>query len=117
MNVPICINPLCNKPCAKNGIRYRPICASCHAHGGARPGVVRFKRLICENIDGRLGFPCVIDWSKVHPKRNLTELDHKDGNHLNNTIENIQELCMVCHDEKSKQNGDLKGHRYQFHSL
>lgn len=74
--------------------------------------MVRFKRFICENIDGTLGFPCVINWDKVDANRNITQLDHKDGNHLNNTAGNIQELCMVCHDEKSKRNGDLRGYRY-----
>lgn len=109
---PVCINPLCNKPCSHDGARYRPVCSACHKHGGARPGAVNRKTYKCENVDGRLGFPCVVDWSKVPSWWRITQLDHKDGNHMNNTLDNIQELCNVCHPIKSHLSGDLKGYRY-----
>ena len=28
--------------------------------------------------------------------------------YLNNTVENCQELCDICHKEKGKRNGDFK---------
>ncbi len=42
----------------------------------------------------------------------MTQLDHKDGNHLNNTAENVQELCNNCHGIKTLLQGDHKGYRY-----
>lgn len=110
--IPTCINILCDNPCAHDGHRFRPLCAACHRAGGARPGVVRRKNFRCENVDGRLGFPCVVDWDRVPDWWRITELDHKDGNHLNNTLDNIQELCQICHPVKTQMNGDHKGYRY-----
>jgi 5-methylcytosine-specific restriction endonuclease McrA len=34
-------------------------------------------------------------------------VDHIDGNHLNNDINNLQTLCANCHALKSKLNGDV----------
>ncbi len=110
--VPTCINLGCGRPCATDGKRFRPVCSACHRHGGARPGVLAFKKHRCDNVDGRLGFTCFVDWSKVPSWFRITQLDHKDGNHLNNTPENVQELCNNCHGVKTLSQGDHKGYRY-----
>jgi 5-methylcytosine-specific restriction endonuclease McrA len=34
------------------------------------------------------------------------DIDHKDGNHKNNKIENLQELCANCHRLKTIQEKD-----------
>lgn len=38
-------------------------------------------------------------WSKIHPitGRIPLQIDHRDGNHLNNTRENLKVLCPNCH--------------------
>ena len=56
----------------------------------------------CENIDGRLGFTCTttIAWS------GMLDVDHKDGNHLNNDLENFQTLCKCCHSYKTNMEKD-----------
>ena len=119
---PICINEGCGKPATfsrteKDGRkRWRVHCAHCqgasygkHPH---RPGVKPFKTGICSNQDGRLGFSCSVDYN-AHPHAiGVTEVDHIDGNHCNNDINNLQELCPVCHSLKSKIHGNNRGYRY-----
>lgn len=58
----------------------------------------------CENIDGRLGHKCTTNvwWS------GMLQVDHIDGDHTNNVIENFQTLCACCHSYKSWKNGDYK---------
>lgn len=53
-----------------------------------------------------------MDYDRAPWALGQTELDHKDGNHTNNTPENVEELCKACHAHKSKLNGDHKGFRY-----
>ena len=47
----------------------------------------------CENQDGRLGYKCT---GKIVWEGQL-DVDHIDGNHENNDIENLQTLCKSCH--------------------
>ena len=131
-NRPICINYGCNMPCTYSSQqvkgRFRPHCSRCHKAGYGyihkqrmangiiksyppvelAEGVTPFKTGKCSNQNGHLGFPCPMDYIKAPWSIGRTELDHKDGNHTNNTVENIQELCPVCHIEKSKQCGDYR---------
>ena len=58
----------------------------------------------CENRDGRLGFKC--NYKIRHPAQ--LQVDHIDGNHINNDISNLQTLCANCHTYKSHVSGDLK---------
>ena len=124
---PICINYGCKKYCTYSTPgRFRPLCSRCHKAGfkyvlkrkmadgtikvyppvELAEGVTPFKTGKCSNQNGHLGFPCPMDYKKASWAIGRTELDHKDGDHTNNTVENIQELCPVCHVEKSKQCGD-----------
>ena len=84
------------------------MCWKCHeASYGKRPleeGVRFTKKDYCENIDGRFGYKCT-----AHiPYPGALELDHIDGNQLNNIPKNIQTLCKVCHSYKSHLNGDYR---------
>ena len=114
---PTCVNHGCNKPVASDGKRWRIHCGHCQgASYGRNPhaaGVTPLKTGICSNIDGHLGFPCVIDWKKVPEfAKGMTEIDHIDGNHLNNSISNLKELCPICHKLKGQRAGDFKRGRY-----
>ena len=126
--IPTCVNHGCNESVAyshtdaRGNKRWRPHCWHCQqASFGKRehrPGVVPFKTGKCSNIDGHLGFDCIIKWTKV-PKwaKGMTEIDHIDGNHANNDPNNLQELCPMCHKLKGQLEGDYKGHRYSCQSL
>ena len=107
--VPVCVNHGCNRKATKSGkYKYRPVCWKCHqASYGARSleeGVRFAKKVYCENVDGRLGYVCT-----AHiPYSGALELDHIDGNQVNNKLNNIQTLCKVCHSYKSHKNEDYK---------
>jgi hypothetical protein len=81
-------------------------------------GVLPFKTGRCTNQDGHLKFKCAIDYKKAPWAIGKTEIDHIDGNHLNNTLKNCKELCSLCHTFKGMLTGDFKnqnGH-YEFNS-
>jgi hypothetical protein len=120
---PICVNYGCDNPVAYSGKdvdgrpRWRPHCSYCqkasYGKWPHKPGVLPYKLAECSNIDGHLGFPCVIDWKSIPEwAKGITEIDHKDGNHANNSLDNLEELCPMCHKLKGQLNGDYKGHRY-----
>lgn len=115
---PICVNHGCGRLVATDGKRWRVHCSSCQkaSYGGAvhRSGVTPFKTGRCSNRDGHLGFTCLIKWSRV-PKwaKGMTEIDHKDGDHTNNSPDNLDELCPICHKLKGNLQGDYRGHRYK----
>jgi nitrate/TMAO reductase-like tetraheme cytochrome c subunit len=122
---PKCINTGCNNPvvCSKGNEKSDPserslrtVCAHCHnASFGfvnkkgevtkLKPGVVSFKKLICENVDGHItGKRCTAS-SLVGGQ---LELDHIDGAHINNVQSNVQTVCKNCHSLKSMQAGDFR---------
>ena len=117
MSRPYCINYGCIKPVAHDGKRWRPHCAHCQkASYGGHPhalGVTPFKKGRCSNEDSHLGFPCYINWDQVVSTggRIKTHIDHKDGDPTNNRPENCEEVCGLCHDEKSRRSGDFDGWR------
>lgn len=117
MNVPICINNGCTRNVTyshshKDGTkRWRPVCWKCHlaSYGASQleEGVTEVKKTYCENIDGRLGYKC----TAFIPYKGALEVDHIDGNAENNTVENTQTLCRVCHAYKGHKNNDYKKRR------
>ena len=120
-NAPNCLNPGCKRKAKwTHGSRYSPFCGTCeglYSKGKPFPAhITPVKRFRCENENGKLEFPCVVDWKLVdiHKIRISTHIDHIDGNHYNNTLNNTQELCPICHDRKSKMNGDYGKQVNQF---
>jgi 5-methylcytosine-specific restriction endonuclease McrA len=116
---PRCLNIGCNNVCHHTGTRYRPFCVTCHvANYKNLPlpyGVKPFKTGKCSNHDGHLGFTCGWDYEKAPWAIGLTQVDHIDGNYLNNIPSNADELCETCHKQKGKQNGDYKiQNKYSF---
>ena len=114
----LCNIPDCNKTCRihktlKDGTkRYKKRC-SFHLINNKPPPVVveekkpvkvkyhRFKKMFCENQDGRLGFVCNYEIKIL----SQLELDHIDGNPYNN-VNNHQTLCCNCHKFKTITNKD-----------
>jgi hypothetical protein len=115
---PSCANPGCTKPVNYNGgNRWGSFCAHCvrvsQGKFKPKPGITYLRKNMCGNYDGRvsLGFSCYTNWKLVKKEkaRIITHMDHVDGDWSNNSIENLQELCPYCHDEKSRRNGDKDG--------
>ena len=114
---PICINKNCKKPVTYNyknadgTHRWKPVCGHCmQAQVGKwayAKGVVPYRTGICENKSGKLGFKCPTNHKLLPKDMNLTEIDHKNGNHADNRMCNIQELCMNCHKIKGRLSGDF----------
>lgn len=114
---PTCINKGCGKPVTysyKNPDgthRWKPVCNHCaKAQTGAQSyayGVTPYRTGVCENQDSRLGFPCPVNHKLLPEDMNLTEIDHKNGDHTDNRKSNIQELCTVCHKIKGRLSGDF----------
>jgi hypothetical protein len=120
---PMCINHGCNSYAVpikgrvgEPGVRYRVFCGTCHKHnysGYPLPNGVRpYRTGQCSNRDGRLGFPCLINWDLITEDYCVrTEVDHINGDHTDNRSVNLQELCPICHMEKGRRSGDFNGWR------
>ena len=129
INVPLedrprCIVEGCNNPAHHTGQyrvdgtpKFRKRCQHHHAeHSGQKKGLsprewlnsyhpyLHQRKDYCDNIDGRLGFFCT---TTILLAAQL-EVDHIDGNHLNNDPENLQTLCGCCHKYKTIINEDWK---------
>ena len=119
---PTCINHGCNELATYSGKdsqgnpRWRIHCSHCqqasygkHPH---RSGVTPYKTGKCANHDMHLGFPCptkfenLPDWAK-----GTTEVDHKDGDYSNHNLDNLEELCVMCHKLKGQQSGDYNNQK------
>jgi len=115
---PTCINHGCNKPVVpmtgkvNDKPRWRVHCAHCQkASWGKWPhaeGVTPFKTGRCSNADGHLGFTCSVDYERAPWALGMTEVDHRNGDHTDNRLENLDELCPMCHKMKGKLSGDFK---------
>lgn len=90
INAPLCIS--CKEhPCAKHGVskegyqRYRTVCSVCHV--AKKPGNTykAHRKQICEECGFKPIHRCQLD------------VDHIDGNKLNNALENLKTLCANCH--------------------
>ena len=119
MNPPIpkCLNINCDNPCEMDKTRPRPFCSRCrkleHQPWSHRQRILTYKRHTCSNHTAHLGWECPTDFTKIpEGTRGLTEIDHKDGNPWNNTLDNVQELCVMCHRIKT-----MRDQNYLTHSL
>jgi len=111
--LPKCVNHGCDNDVNVRDWKnysFRHECSNCKTrwkqNKEPREGVVFAKKEYCENRDGRLGFECPLKEDFKIPK-SILHGDHIDGNHQNNTIENLQTLCSVCHHIKGMESGDF----------
>jgi 5-methylcytosine-specific restriction endonuclease McrA len=86
------------------------VCATARKTGKILEGISFAKKHSCENKDGRLGFLCPCDQTRYaeYPS-DCYHMDHINGNHSDNRVENIMTLCMMCHTIKGKRDGDFNG--------
>lgn len=115
--VPKCINKGCNsnvKVTNWKTLSFRSECQTCITYrwkGKNRPGITAHKKLYCENIDGRLGFTCPVNLSDWGNYLNCLDLDHIDGDHDNNVVDNVVTICKMCHGRKSMEQNDNNAFR------
>ena len=110
--LPKCANDGCNNDVVVREWKYWSFKSECIRCTTARKnnntilGVTIHKKNYCENIDGHLGFSCPVDPESWPNHQESLDLDHLDGNHMNNTPNNIKTYCKLCHNRKSKETGD-----------
>lgn len=114
--IPTCINDGCKKSVAiRHWSNALPslktecsTCSSARIKNKKIDGVTFHKKQICENKDGILGFTCAMDKERYHEfPTDCYHMDHLDGNHENNTPDNVKTFCAICHTRKGKESGDF----------
>jgi hypothetical protein len=115
--IPLCINHGC-----KNDVAIRHWSAQgdpslkteCSRCSGARlnnkivHGITFHKKNFCENKEGMLGFICPMDNDRYNEfPSDIYHMDHYDGNHHNNSLQNLKTFCAICHTRKGKEKGDF----------
>jgi hypothetical protein len=114
--IPTCINDGCEKSVAiRHWSNALPslktecsTCSSARIKNKKIDGVTFHKKQICENKDGILGFTCAMDKERYHEfPTDCYHMDHLDGNHENNTPDNVKTFCAICHTRKGKESGDF----------
>lgn len=81
-------------------------CASARLKGIEVEGVTRHKKTYCENIDGHLGWVCPVPGDAWKDFPFALDIEHVDGDHQNNTPENVETICKLCHGKKTILEGD-----------
>jgi len=120
-SIPECINLGCKK---KVAIRHWSAqgdpslktecsrCSSARIKNKTIDGIIFHKKKYCENKDCILGFKCPMDPERYSEfPSDIYDMDHKDGNHHNNTLENLITICKVCHARKGKESGDFSSQK------
>ena len=95
-------NKYCNNQCQKN-FEYKESIKNWKLKA---PGKGRIKRYLAETIGNKCSV-CEIDsWNG---KEIVLELEHKDGNSENNSIENLCLICPNCHSQTETYKNRNKG--------
>jgi cytochrome c553 len=80
---------------------WRNLCTMCHKNQGQEQYRYRLnKKSYCE----------LCGFKAKH--RVQLDVDHKDGNHSNNSEDNLQTICANCHRLKTVLSGDHNGVKY-----
>jgi hypothetical protein len=117
--IPICINEGCDKDVAvrhwsaQGDPSLKTECSRCsdaRIKNKAIEGIIFHKKKFCENKDGILGFTCPMDKERYAEfPSDIYHMDHFDGDHHNNLLDNLKTFCAICHTRKGKENGDFNG--------
>ena len=120
-SIPKCVNDGCDRNVAirhwsaQGDPSLKTECSKCYntrIKNIPIDGIVYHKKNYCENCDGILGFICPMDKSRyLEFSCHIYHLDHIDGNHHNNTLENLKTFCSICHTRKGKENGDFNAYK------
>lgn len=110
--LPKCVNKGCNNDVAVRNWgnwSFKSECSSCQnmrKKNIIKEGIEIHKKKYCENIDGHLGFRCPVRKEEWKYFQFSLDLDHIDGNHMNNNPSNIKTYCKLCHQRKSLESKD-----------
>lgn len=110
--LPKCVNDGCqNNVTVRNwgNWSFKSECSRCIRNrklGIVTEGVTVHKKRYCENHNGHLGFQCPVPKDSWTGFEVALDLDHLDGDHDNNTPENVKTYCKLCHNRKGQENGD-----------
>ena len=115
--IPICINRGCDKHVAirhwssQGDPSLKTECSRCcnaRIKNKNIEGIIFHKKSFCENKDGILGFICPMDKTRYDEfTSDIYHMDHLDGNHHNNSLDNLKTLCAICHTRKGRESGDF----------
>lgn len=127
--LPVCVNDGCNKFVVVREWKYWSFKSECGSCTDCRKkklykiidgkkvikkgtkktitnDVIIHKKDFCENNDGHLGFSCPVNSNQWNNFLESLDLDHIDGDHMNNKPKNVKTYCKLCHNRKSKETGD-----------
>lgn len=119
--IPECVNVGCNREVsirhwsAQGDPSLKTECSRCskaRIKGKIIDGITFHKKNYCENKDNILGFKCPMDPERYAEfPSDIYDMDHKDGNHENNTLDNLITICKICHARKGKESGDFNSQK------
>ncbi len=112
-SLPKCINHGCERDVVVRNWKtwsFKSECGSCmvdRKRNGITKGITIHKKGYCENGDGHLGFRCPIPSKECFVGfESGLDLDHINGDHMDNVPSNVKTYCKLCHGRKSIANGD-----------
>ena len=107
--VPKCVNAGCDHFVAVRDVKNSSLKSECNTCINARKdgviivGVKQHKKTFCENPE----CPCDLSyWDGSAAKNSALDLDHVNGDHTDNSPENIITICKICHAVKTHNNND-----------
>ena len=119
--LPLCINDGCVNSVAirhwsaQGDPSLKTECHRCYKARTAKKtldGVVFHKKKFCENNEGVLGFICPFDTKRYAEfPSDVYHMDHLDGNHQNNNLDNVKTFCAICHTRKGNEKNDFNSHK------
>ena len=112
-SLPPCINVGCDNSISVREWKYWSFKSECSRCSTARKsdkvleGITIHKKKYCENRDGNLGFDCPVPKDFIwNGFESTLDMDHINGDHMDNRILNVKTYCKLCHGRKTIESGD-----------